>query len=32
VWHVSKQLLTLTKVKDPIQDRVAVFVGMWKQK
>jgi hypothetical protein len=32
VWHVSKQLLTLTKVKDPIQDRVAVFVGTWKQR
>ena len=31
-WHVSKRLLTFTKVTDTVQDRIAVFVGTWERK
>jgi hypothetical protein len=31
-WQVSGRLLTLTKISDPIQDRAAVFWGVWKRK
>lgn len=31
-WRVSGRLLTLTKLKDPNPNRVAVFWGVWKRK
>jgi hypothetical protein len=31
-WSVSGRLLTFTKIRDPVQDRVAVFWGVWKRK
>jgi hypothetical protein len=31
-WKVSGQSLTLTKITDPISDRVAVLWGVWKRK
>jgi hypothetical protein len=31
-WQVSGRLLTFTKIRDPVQDRVAVFWGVWKRK
>jgi hypothetical protein len=31
-WHASKQSLTFAKVKDSVQDRIAVFVGTWRRK
>jgi hypothetical protein len=31
-WRVSGRLLTFTKLKDPIPDRVEVMWGVWKRK
>ena len=31
-WHASKQSLTFAKVKDSVQDRLAVFAGTWRRK
>jgi hypothetical protein len=31
-WRVSGGLLTFTKVKDPVADRVAAMEGVWKRK
>jgi hypothetical protein len=31
-WLVSGRLLTFTKIRDPVQDRVAVFWGVWTRK
>jgi hypothetical protein len=31
-WHATKQSLTFAKIKDSVQDRIAVFVGTWRRK
>jgi hypothetical protein len=31
-WRISGRLLTLTKLKDPVPDRVQVMWGVWKRK
>jgi hypothetical protein len=31
-WRISGRLLTFTKVKDTVADRVAAMEGVWKRK